>query len=237
MSRRRVRAIVRKELREIRHNRSLLAGMAVLPLLFLVQPLVTVFALPAAQATSVRHAHELIYMLGIPALMPALLGAYTVAGERRQGTLEPLLTTPIRHQELLLGKAVGVLAPAVAVAYAVFALFLAAVAGFAAPGVAAALIRGPDVAAELLLTPLVTGWSTWLAMAISARVGDIRVAQQLSVLASVPTVVVAALVAFGVLPATLPTALALGAALLVLNRLGRRMVVAAFDRERLISGA
>jgi ABC-2 type transport system permease protein len=66
-------------------------------------------------------------------------------------------------------------------------------------------------------------------------VGDIRVAQQLSVLASVPTVVVAALVAFGVLPPTLPTALALGAALLVLNRLGRRMVVAAFDRERLLS--
>jgi ABC-2 type transport system permease protein len=235
MSRRRVRAIVRKELREIRHNRSLLAGMAVLPLLFLVQPLVTVFAVPAAEATSVRHAHELIYMLGIPALMPALLAAYAVVGERRQGTLEPLLTTPIRHDELLLGKAVGVLAPAVAVAYGVFGLFLAAVALFAAPGVAPALIRGPDVAAELLLTPLVTGWSTWLAMAISARVGDIRVAQQLSVLASVPTVVVAALVAFGVLPPTLPTALALGAALLVLNRLGRRMVVAAFDRERLLS--
>jgi ABC-type transport system involved in multi-copper enzyme maturation permease subunit len=235
VSRRRVRGIVRKELREIRHNRSLLAGMAVLPLLFLVQPLVAVFALPAASAGSVRHAHELVYMLGIPALMPALLAAYAVVGERRQGTLEPVLTTPIRREELLLGKAVAVLVPAVAVAYVVFGLFVAAVALFAAPGVAPALLRGPDVAVQLALTPLVTGWSTWLAMAISTRLGDIRVAQQLSLLASLPTVVVAALVAFGVIPATAGVALAGGAALAVLNALGRRMVAAAFDRERLIA--
>jgi ABC-2 type transport system permease protein len=235
MSRRRVRAIVRKELREMRHNRSLLVGMAVLPLLFLVQPLVAVFALPATGAASVRRAHELVYMLGIPALMPGLLAAYAVVGERRQGTLEPVLTTPIRSRELLLGKAIALLAPAIAVSYVVFGLFVAAVAVFAAPGVAPALIRGPDVAVQLILTPLVTGWSAWLAMTISARVGDIRVAQQLSMLASLPTVALAALVAFGVLPATHGSALAFGAALLILNALGRRMVVAAFDRERLVS--
>lgn len=129
------------------------------------------------------------------------------------------------------------LAPAVAVSYAVFGLFLAAVALFARPGVAGALIRGPDVAAQIVLTPLVTGWSCWLAMAISARVSDIRVAQQLSVLASIPTVLIAALVAFGVLPATLAAACAWGAVLVALNVLGARLVVAAFDRERLVASA
>ena len=237
MSRRRVRAIARKELREIGHNRSLLAGMSILPLLFLVQPLTAVFALPASGAESLSRAHELVYMLGIPALVPALLAAYAVVGERRQGTLEPLLTTPIRREELLAGKAVATLLPAIAVSYAVFGLFLAAVTLFARPGVAGALIRGPDLAAQLLLTPLVTGWSTWLAMAVSARVGDIRVAQQLSVLASVPIVVLAALVAFGVLPATLTAALVSGAALAVLNAAGLRLVAAAFDRERLVASA
>jgi ABC-2 type transport system permease protein len=232
MSRRRVRAIARKELREIRHNRSLLAGMAILPLLFLVQPLVAVFATPAGDAARLRHEHELVYMLGIPALMPALLAAYALAGERLQGTLEPLLTTPIRRRELLAAKAVAVLAPAVAVSYLVFGLFLGAVALFARTGIASALIRGPDVAAQLLLTPPVTGWSLCVAMAISSRAGDIRVAQQVSVLAAAPTVVVAALVAFGALPAHLGAA---AAALLVLNALGWRLVVAAFDRERLLS--
>ena len=148
MSRRRVRAILRKELREIRHNRSLLAGMAVLPVAFLVQPMVAVFALPASGAESVRRAHELVYMLGIPALMPALLAAYAVVGERRQGTLEPVLTTPVRREELLLGKAVAVLVPAVAISYLVFGVFVAAVALFAAPAVTRALVAaGADVLA------------------------------------------------------------------------------------------
>jgi ABC-2 type transport system permease protein len=227
MSRRRVRAIARKELREIRHNRSLLGGMAVLPLAFVIQPAVTVFA---SDAASVRRLHELVYMLGIPALAPAVLAAYAVVGERAQGTLEPVLTTPIRREELLVGKAIALLVPAIALSYAIFAGFLAAVALLAAPGVASALIRGPDVAAQLILTPLVAGWSAWEAMAISARVSDIRVAQQLSVLAAIPTVAVAALVAFGVLAAT-P---AFAALLLVLNAAGLRMVFAAFDRERLI---
>ena len=39
VSRRRVRAIYRKELREYRRNRTIVTGMAILPLLFLVQPL------------------------------------------------------------------------------------------------------------------------------------------------------------------------------------------------------
>ena len=40
VSRRRVRAIFRKELREYRRNRTIVTGMAILPLLFLIQPLV-----------------------------------------------------------------------------------------------------------------------------------------------------------------------------------------------------
>jgi ABC-2 type transport system permease protein len=47
VSNRRVRAIYRKELREYRRNRTIVTGMAILPLLFLIQPLVAVFALPA----------------------------------------------------------------------------------------------------------------------------------------------------------------------------------------------
>jgi len=42
VSRRRVRAIVRKELRVYRRNGSIIAAMAIIPLLFLVQPLVSV---------------------------------------------------------------------------------------------------------------------------------------------------------------------------------------------------
>ena len=88
----------------------------------------------------------------------------------------------------------------------------------------------------MIFTPLLAGCSIWIAIAISARSSDIRVAQQLSILASLPWVVVAALIGFDVIHATLGLALGLGAALLVMNRLGWRLVSATFDRERLLTG-
>jgi ABC-type transport system involved in multi-copper enzyme maturation permease subunit len=235
LSRRRVRAIVSKELREYRHNGNVIYAMAILPLIFLVQPLVQVFAIPAQASGSLRHEHALLYMLAIPVLVPATLASYSVVGERLQATLEPVLTTPVRRQELLLGKALAAFVPAIAVAYTVFALFVAVVELFAAPGVAPALIRGPDLLAQLVFTPLLATWSIWVGIAISARCSDPRTAGQLAILASLPTVAVTSLIAFNVIPATLSVALASGAALLILIRLGGRFASALFDRERLIT--
>jgi ABC-type transport system involved in multi-copper enzyme maturation permease subunit len=235
VSSRRVRAIARKELREYRHNGFIIWTMAIFPLLFLIQPLVVVFALPASASSGLSHEHLLLYMLGIPALVPAAVAAYAVVGERQQGTLEPVLTTPVRREELLLGKALAALLPSVAVAYAVYAFFLACVGLFARPGVPSALLGGPELLAQLLFTPLLAGWSIWVGMAISARSSDLRVAQQLGMLASLPSVVVTSLIAFDVIHATLGLALALAAVLLLGNGLGWRLTSAAFDRERLIA--
>ena len=233
---RRVRAIFRKELREYRHNGFIIWTMAIFPLIFLIQPLIVVFALPASASFPLSHEHLLLHMLGIPAIVPAAVAAYAVVGERQQGTLEPVLTTPIRRQEFLLGKALAALVPSVAIAYAVYAFFLACVELFAQPTVASALLRGPDLLAQLLFTPLLAGWSIWIGIAISARANDFRVAQQLGILAGLPTAVVAALIAFNVIHATLGLAIGLAAALLLGNRLGWQITAAAFDRDRLITG-
>jgi ABC-type transport system involved in multi-copper enzyme maturation permease subunit len=236
VSRRRVRAVFRKEVREYRRNGFIVLTMAIIPLIFLIQPLIVVFGLPAAAANELAHGHLLLYMLGIPALVPAAVAAYAVVGERQQGTLEPVLTTPVRREEFLLGKVLAALVPSVAIAYAVYALFLACVGLFAQPAVASALIRGPDLLAQLLFTPLLAAWSIWVGIAISARASDFRVAQQLGTLASLPTAVLAALVAFNVIHPTLGLALGLGAALLLLDGAGWRIVSATFDPERLLTG-
>ena len=235
VSRRRIRAIVRKELRVYRRNGSIIAAMAIIPLLFLVQPLVSVLTVSSSSAAQLRDHHELVYMLGIPALVPVMLAAYAVVGERQEGTLEPVLTTPIPREELLLGKALAVLAPSVGIAYAVFGVFLALVGLFAHPGVPSALIRPPDVVVQVIFTPLIAAWSIWIGIAISTRASDVRVAQQLSVLASLPTLALTTLIAFNVIHATLGLAVGLGVALLLANRLGWRLVSALFDRERLIA--
>ena len=237
MSATRVRAIFRKELREYRRNGSIVVTMAVLPLIFVLEPLIQIFSLPASSASTLLHKEPLLYMLGIPALVPAALAAYAVVGERQQGTLEPVLTTPLRREELLLAKALAVLAPGLAISYAVFGISVASIGLFAQSSVASAVIRAPELLAQLLFTPLLAAWSIWVGMAISARCNDTRVAQQLSILASLPTVAVTSLIALGVIHATLGLALGLGAALLVLDVQGWRIVSPMLDRERLITGS
>lgn len=237
VSSRRVRAISRKELREFRRNRLLTVGMAIIPVLFCIQPLISVFALGTSASATLRDEHVLLYMLGIPALVPSFVAAYSVVGERQQATLEPVLTTPVSREELLLGKALATLVPSVGVAYAVYGLFLACVELFALPDVAAALIRPPDLLAQVLFTPLLAGLSIWIAILISTRSNDVRVAQQLASLASLPSVAVTTLVAFNVIKASLVTAFVAAGALLLLNRIGWRVTSAAFDRERLTTAA
>jgi ABC-2 type transport system permease protein len=235
-SRTRVRAVLRKEMREFRRTRSIVIAMAVIPLVFLVQPLVSAFTLSSAAARALVHRHELLYMLAIPAVVPALLAAYAVVGERQQGTLEPLLTTPITREELLLGKAFAVLIPSMIIAYAVYGVFLACVALFSSPGVPSALIDGSDVLAQVVFTPLIAMWSIWIACAISARSSDVRVAQQLSTLASLPSIAITTMLATHVIHPSLRAAVGFGIGLLVLARLGWRISSALFDRERLLTG-
>ena len=233
---RRVNAIYRKELREYRRNRSLVASMAILPLIFVINPLVTIFALPTSSAGGLRHQHVLLYLLGIPAIVPAVMAAYAVAGERQQGTLEPMLTTPIRRREFLLGKALAVLTPSLAISYAVYALVLAGITLFADSAVASALLRGPDVLGQLLFTPLVAGLSIWIGMAISTRSSDVRVAQQLGMLANLPSIAVTTLIASNLIHGTLALATAFAATLLLGNAAGWWLTAAILDRERLVTG-
>lgn len=80
--------------------------------LFIVIPIVGILALPAVPSSTAldrRIGLSLLCMLLIPAIVPATLAADSVVGERALGTLEPVLTAPIRAGEFLLGKALAAL--------------------------------------------------------------------------------------------------------------------------------
>ncbi len=238
-SRRRVTAITVKELRDYRRNRFVILTMAFLPVLFIALPIVQLLTASATEASSTltdKVGLSLLYLLLIPAFVPSTLSAYSVVGEREQGTLEPVLITPIRREEFVVGKALAVAAPTLAIAYAMFGIFLLAAELFANHGIASAVFAGSHVLVQLLFTPLLAGWSIWVGIAISARSSDIRVAQQLSVFASLPPLAIIALLQFKVITSSTGLALALAAALLIVDALGWRAVAAIFDRERLITG-
>jgi ABC-type transport system involved in multi-copper enzyme maturation permease subunit len=231
----RVRALYNKELREYRRNGSIVATMAIIPLSLVIFPLLEVIALPASAAGALLNGDPLVILLGIPALVPSVIAAYAVVGEREQGTLEPVLITPIQREELLLAKALAALIPTLVVAYAMYAFFLVCTRIFARPAVASAVLQGPNLLAQVLFTPLLAAWAIWVGIAVSTRVSDIRVAQQLGALASLPVIALLYLIALNVIHLRPGLTFGAGVALLVLDGLGWRIVSAAFDRERLIT--
>jgi ABC-type Na+ efflux pump permease subunit len=237
----RVRAVVRKELRDYQRRRSIVVTMSVLPCIFLLNPVLTIFLTPASTASSALDktiSISLIFFLIIPVIMPSTLAAYSVVGEREQGTLEPLLTTPIRRQEFILGKAAAILIPTVGLSYAVFGLFLAAVRLFANSVIASALFhQGPILLALFLFAPLLAGWSIVVGMAISVRASEVRVAQQLGMLASLPLIGLFVMLAVGVIHPTFLVAILFAVALLVVDVRASRVVARMFDPERLVTGA
>ena len=126
--------------------------------------------------------------------------------------------------------------PTLAGLYGVFGVFVAAIELFAQPAVTSAVLRGPDVLAQLLFTPLVAASSIWVSIAISARSSDPRVAAQLSVIASLPSIVVTTVIALGGIHGRPPSPSRwrpYGAA----DGFGWRIVSVTFDRERLVTGS
>ena len=155
----------------------------------------------------------LLLLLVIPVVLPATIAAYSVIGERDQGTLEPLLTTPMTREEFLLGKSLAATVPTVGVAYLFFIVLVVAIRLGAASIVAHDVWQPSWFLAELLFAPLLATWSVWVGTAISARSSDVRVAQQLGTLASLPALVLPLLMSLQVFKPTATTAVVIAVAL------------------------
>jgi ABC-2 type transport system permease protein len=171
----------------------------------------------------------------VPTILPSTVAAYTVIGEREQGTLEPVLTTPIENRDLLLGKALAATVPAVLLAWTFFAIFVVLVRLFAAPQVVELVWQPNQFVAQLLIDPLLALSAITVGMIISVRSSDIRVAQQLSGLAMLPIFGIASLAAFRVIAPSVPLFLSAAVLLGLAEFAAWRLLTRLFDRERLLT--
>ena len=102
-----------------------------------------------------------------------------------------------------MGKAAAVMIPTLVLSYVVFGLFLAVVRLFAKAQISSGVFhQGPMLLALVLFTPLLAGWAVVVGMAMSVRASEVRVAQQLGTLASLPALGVVVLFAVGVIHPT-----------------------------------
>jgi ABC-type Na+ efflux pump permease subunit len=222
MNMRRVRAIYRKEMREFRRNKQVISTMAVTPIGFLIFPTIFLFSVTPSDVSVLYSYPVQLFSLAMAAVVPAVVGAYSITGERDQGTLEPVLGTPIRTEELMLGKALAVFVPAALLSYLIFGLIDGLVWLIKPAVVSSVALRPSILLAQLIFTPLLVCMAVWGSMAISARTRDVRVAQQLTVLVNLPVVAVLILMAVHVIPFTASVTIALASK--------------TFNRERLVLG-
>jgi len=178
---------------------------------------------------------RLLFLI-LPLMIPSIIAAYSIVGEKTRRTLEPLLATPMYAWELLLGKALAALIPAVAITWVCGAVFVAGMAAVAlSPRVFAAIVGPAWLILLLLCSPLLALIAIAVSVAISSRVNDPRTAQQLSGVVVVPIL----LIFFGQLAGllVLSPALSLGAAavLALIAALATWSAARLFEREVILT--
>jgi ABC-type Na+ efflux pump permease subunit len=234
----RIRAVFAKELREFRRNKFVVGTMVVLPLVLVVIPIGNILGIkagmPDAQVRAIVGGASLTFFL-VPLILPTVIAGYAVVGEREQGTLEPVLTTPVRGGELLIGKALAAIVPTVSIAYGLYLVYAIVIRAAATQSVVDLVWQPVQAVAVILFAPLLATFSIWVGLGISARSSDVRVAQQLAALAMLPVLGLTALFTFRVISPTITVAV-VGALLLVVIDAGAwRVVSAMFDRERILT--
>lgn len=122
----------------------------------------------------------LLFMI-LPVMIPVTIAAYSIVGEKTARSLEPLLATPITTVELILGKSLAAIIPAVVATWLGYLIY----------GVGARILLDSDAVFARLLDPLwliavfvvgplLTVFAVCVAIMVSSRVNDPRVAEQLA---------------------------------------------------------
>ncbi|HEX7621892.1 MAG TPA: ABC transporter permease subunit [Anaerolineales bacterium] len=212
-----IKTIVRKEWAEVFKNRMVIFTVAFLPLLMTAIPLGIIYgtrgtsSATAGGSTSSGLPSEMtqsmcpnglsgsdcfqvflvsefmmLFML-VPVAIPVTIAAYSIVGEKTTRSLEPLLATPITTVELLVGKCLAAVIPAILATYGAFGVFaLGSWIIVANKTLLSALLDARWLIAIFLVGPLLAVMAVTFSLMISSRVNDPRVAEQVSMIVIVP---------------------------------------------------
>lgn len=178
----------------------------------------------------------MVLMMTVPMMVPSVILAYSVIGEKSEGTLEPLLASPVSTPQLLLGKGLAGVLPAWGLHW-VSGLGACLIANFhmARAGLD---LRLPDerwLVGLLVLGPLASVFTALLCMAISSRVNDVRAAQQIVAVGVVPLVLVGAGQLTGKYDLTPQNMLEASLVLAAICTVGIRLTARIFAREHILT--
>lgn len=252
--------IIKKEFDEVVKNKYILTTMASFPLVFSVLiPLLYLFALPVnvswpdvatfkalVPGSAVMTPRQVLiafivqsnlpFYLMMPSVIPTLISSYSIVGEKKCGTLEPLLATPVSTNDILLGKTLAAVIPSVAITWLSFFIYAVLVDSMTYGIFGYALV--PNMLWLLAITvtaPLFAIMSVYLSIVVSSRMSDIRAAQQVSAVFVIPLMGIFILELFGYVSLTTEVVLLLSVAIAVVDLFLVKASVKVFKREEILT--
>jgi ABC-2 type transport system permease protein len=213
-----IRTIIRKEWLEVFQNKLVIFTVVFLPLMMAAIPLGILFSMKdLSSASAVGAAADqlpkemaalcpdtlnsgdcmkvfmvnefMILFMIIPVAVPGAIAGYSVVGEKTTHSLEPLLATPITTVELLVGKCLAAVIPAVLATFGAFGIFaIGASIILANPTLISVLLDLRGLLAVFAVGPLLAFLAVTFALMVSSRVNDPRVAEQVSMVIIIPVI-------------------------------------------------
>ncbi len=175
-----------------------------------------------------------LFLLLIPTMIAMNSAAFSVVEEKLSRSLEPLLATPVRTWELLLGKALSGAIPALIMTWICGAVFILVVVGIGW-GILVSYVVNPSFFLFLfLLTPAIAALSFLLGIIGSSRAKDSRSAQNVALFIIFPMFGLIAVQVTGLIWFTPSLTLILGLVLCLIDVLILRIAVRLFQRESIV---
>lgn len=257
-----IRTIIGKEWSEVFKNKLVFFTVLFLPIILAILPLGTLFAFNQLDAASVElsdtemltfaqqmctglstldctyvytlNLFVLMFMI-LPVAIPVTIASYSIVGEKTTRSLEPLLATPITTAELLLAKIIAAVVPAIGATWLAFAIFIIGARFLAPPAVFAAFFDVMWLIAIFVVAPLLTILSTCLAVIMSSRVTDPRVAEQMSVLVILPLLLLIIGQSVGFILVDRQLMMLIGLVVLILDAILIFLAIKLFQRETILT--
>jgi ABC-2 type transport system permease protein len=257
-----IRTLLEKEWAEVFKNRMVLMSFILMPLLSTGIPLVILGSMGSTSISgsavesglpqgamalcpgltgveclqiTVLNQFMIFFML-LPMILPALIAAYSIVGEKTTRSLEPLLATPITTIELLVGKALSAALPAIAATWLSYGIFiLGTLILKVSPAVQAFVLNPIWLVGILLLGTVLALISVIFAIFVSSQVNDPRAAEQISSVLVLPVMMIFVLQMIGKVSINLGFMLTATAICLLLAMALFYLGIRVFDRENILT--
>lgn len=174
------------------------------------------------------------YLLLVPVMVAISFATFSIIEEKQNKTLEPLLATPVRTWELLMGKSLAGAIPSILITWFCAGLFLLIIILMGSGGLLGFILNVQWFVSLFILVPLITLLAFMLGVIASSRAKDPKGAQNIAIVLILPIIALYASQLIGFTVFDIVKLFILSILLIVLNVLILRIAIRLFQRESIV---